>query len=69
MDCVAHLMYQNGCLDVLNMQPGRPMNLTYAYQISETGKHMLIKEWKNVWTVVRRFLKATLCERQELETG
>ena len=64
-----HLMYQNGSLRVLNIYPGHPMNLTYAYQISETGKHMLIKEWKNVWTVVRRFLEATLSERQELEIG
>ena len=65
-----HLMYQNGHLDVLNIQPGRPTNLTCPYRISKTGEHMIIKEWKkNVWTVVRRFLEATLCERQELETG
>ena len=46
MDCVPHLMYQNGCLDVLNIQPGHPTDLTCAYRISKTGEHMLIKEWK-----------------------
>ena len=69
MDCVPHLMYYNGRLEVLNLQPGHPTDLTCAYRISKTGEHMLIKEWKNVWTVVRRFLEATLSERQELETG
>ena len=69
MDCVPHLMYQNGRLDVMNIQPSHPTNLTCPYRISKIGEHMLIKEWKNVWTVVRRFLEATLSERQELETG
>ena len=69
MDCVPHLMYQNGRLEVLKIQPGHPTDLTCAYRISETGEHMLIKEWKNVWTFVRRFLEATLSERKELETG
>ena len=46
MDCVPHLMYQNGRLDVLNIQPGHPMNLTRPYRISKTGEHMVIKEWK-----------------------
>ena len=62
-------MYQNGRLDVLNIQPGHPTDLTYAYRISKTGEHMLIKEWKNVWTFARRFLEVTLSEWQELETG
>ena len=68
MDCVPHLMYQNGCLEVLNIQPGHPTDLTCAYRISETGEHMLIKEWKKCLDIVRRFLEATLSERQELET-
>ena len=41
-----HLMYQNGRLDVLNIQPSRPTNLTCPYWISKTGEHMIIKEWK-----------------------
>ena len=69
MDCVPHLMYQNGRIAVMNLQPGQSKELTCAYRISKTGEHMLIKEWKNVWTAVRRFLEATLRERQKLETG
>ena len=46
MDCVPHLMYQNGRLDVLNIQPGHLTSLTYPYRISKTGEHMVIKEWK-----------------------
>ena len=46
MDCVPHLMYLNGRLTVLNILPGKSRELTCAYQISKTGEHMLIKEWK-----------------------
>ena len=46
MDCVPHLMYQNGRLAVLNIQPGQSKELTCAYRISKTGEHMVIKEWK-----------------------
>ena len=48
MDCVPHLMYQSGRLEVLNIQPGHPTDLTCAYRISETGEHMLIKERKKI---------------------
>ena len=46
MDCVPHLMYQNGRLDVLNIQPGHPMNLNCPYRISKRSGDMTIKEWK-----------------------
>ena len=46
MDCVPHLMYQNGRLAVLNIQPCQSKELTCAYRISKTGEPMLIKEWK-----------------------
>ena len=46
MDCVPHLMKQNGRPEVLNIQPGHPTDLTCAYEISKTGEHILIKEWK-----------------------
>ena len=42
-------MYYNGLLEVLNIQPGHPMDLTCAYRISKTGEHMLIKEWKKMF--------------------
>ena len=69
MDCVPHLMYQNGRLDVLNIQPGHPTNLNCPYEISKRSGDMKINGWKNVWTVVRSFLEAKGSEAQELETG
>ena len=45
MDCVPHLMYQNGRLDVLNIRPGHPTNHTCPYQISKTSED--IKKSKN----------------------
>ena len=41
-----HLMYQNGSLDVLNIQPGHPTNLNCPYRISKRSGDMKIKEWK-----------------------
>ena len=64
-----HLMYQNGRLDVLNIQPGHPTNLNCPYRISKRSGDMQIKDGKNVWTVARRFLEAKGSEAQELETG
>ena len=46
MDCVPHLMYQNGRLDVLSIQPGHPTNLNCPYRISKRSGDMQIKEWK-----------------------
>ena len=41
-----HLMYQNGRLDVLYIQPGHPTNLNCPYRISKRSGDMQIKEWK-----------------------
>ena len=41
-----HLMYQNGRLDVLNIQPGHPTNLNCPHRISKRSGDMQIKEWK-----------------------
>ena len=60
MDCVPHLMYQNGRLDVLNIQPGHPTDLTYAYRISKTGEHMLIKEWKKYLDIRKEVLGSNI---------
>ena len=46
MDCVPHLMYQNGRLQVLNIQPGRPTNLNCPYEISKRSGDMKVKGWK-----------------------
>ena len=39
-------MYQKGSLNVLNIQPGHPMNLNCPYEISKRSGDMKIKEWK-----------------------
>ena len=41
-----HMMYLKGSVNVLNIQPGRPMNLNYSYEISKRSGDMKIKEWK-----------------------
>ena len=41
-----HLMYQNGRLDVLNIQPGHPTNLNNPYRVFKRSGDITIKEWK-----------------------
>ena len=60
MDCVPHLMYQNGRLAVLNIQPGQSKELTYAYQSSNTGELMLIKEWKKCLDIHKEVLGSNI---------
>ena len=67
MDCVPHLIYYNGRLEVLNLQPGHPMDLTGAYQISETGEHMLIKEWKKCLDIHKEVLGSNI--QRKARTG
>ena len=63
MDCVPHLMYQNGRLDVLNIQPGHPMNLTRPYRISKTGEYMIIKEWKKCMDSRKEVLGSNIVQK------
>ena len=60
MDCVPHLMYQNGRLAVLNIQPVQSKDLTCAYQISKTGEHMLIKECKKCLDIRKEVLGSNI---------
>ena len=60
MDCVPHLMYQNCRLEVLNIQPGHPTDLTCAYRISKTGENMLIKEWKKCLDIDKEVLESNI---------
>ena len=60
MDCVPHLMYLNGRLTVLNILPGKSRELTYAYRISKTGEHMLIKEWKKCLDIRKEVLGSNI---------
>ena len=55
-----HLMYQNGRLAVLNIQPGQSKDLTYAYRISKTGEHMIIKEWKKCLDIRKEVLGSNI---------
>ena len=57
---MAHLMFQNGRLDVLNIQPGHPMNHTCPYRISKTGEDMIIKEWKKFMVSRREVLGSNI---------
>ena len=66
MDWVPHLMYQNGCLDVLNIQPGHPTSLTCPYQISKTGEHMVIKEWKKCMDSRKELLGSNIQRRAKI---
>ena len=60
MDCVPHLIYQNGRLRVLNILPGQSRELTCAYRISKTGEHMLIKEWKKCLDIHKEVLGSNI---------
>ena len=60
MDCVPHLMYQNGHLAVMNLQPGHSKKLLCAYRISKSGEHMLIKEWKKCLDIRKEVLGSNI---------
>ena len=65
-----HLMlFPKGRVDVMNLQPGHPTNLTCPYRISKIGEHMVIKEWKKCMDSRKEVLGSKGSEAQELETG
>ena len=66
MDCVPHLMYQNGRLNVLNIQPGRPTNHTCAYRVSKNGEHMIIKEWKKCMDSHKEVLGSNILQKARI---
>ena len=66
MDCVPHLMYRNGRLDVLNIQSDRPTNLTCAYRISKNGEHMIIKEWKKCMDIRKKVLGSNIARKARI---
>ena len=55
-----HLMYQNGRLDVLNIQPGRPTNLNCPYRISKRSGDITIKEWKKCMDSCKEVLESNI---------
>ena len=66
MDCVPHLMYQNGRLDVLNIQPGHPTSHTCAYQISKNSEDLIIKEWKKCMVSRREVLGSKIVRKARI---
>ena len=61
-----HLMYQNGSLDVLNIQPGHPMNLNCPYRISKRSGDMTIKEWKKCMDSCKELLESNIQRRAKI---
>ena len=55
-----HLMFRNGRLDVLNIQPGHPTDRTCPYRISKTSEDMIIKEWKKCMVSRRELLGSNI---------
>ena len=53
-------MYQNGRLDVLNIQPSHPTNHTCPYRISKTSEDMIIKEWKKCMVTRKEVLGSNI---------
>ena len=66
MDCVPHLMYQNGRLAVMNIQPGHPTNLTCPYRISKRGGDMKITEWKKCMDSRKELLGSNIQRRAKI---
>ena len=61
-----HLMYPNGRLDVLNIQPGHPTNLNCPYRISKRSGDMTIKEWKKCMDSRKELLGSNIQRRAKI---
>ena len=67
MDCVPHLMYQNGSLRVLNIYPGHPTNLNCPYRIFKRSGDMLIKELKKCMDSRKEVLGRNIVRKARIE--
>lgn len=65
-DCVPHLMYQKGRLNVLNIQPGRPTNLTCPYRISKRYGVMKITKWKQCMDSRKELLGSNIVRKERI---
>ena len=59
-------MYLNGRLTVLNILPGKSRELTCAYQISKTGEHKFIKEWKKCMEIRKEVLGSNIQQKARI---
>ena len=64
-----HLMYQNGRLDVLNIQLGHPTNLNCPYEISKRSGGMTIKEWKKCMDGRKEVLGSNIKRKARIGDG
>ena len=62
-----HLMYQNGRLDVLNIQPCHPTNHTCPYRISKFSEDMKIIEWKKCMDSRKEVLGSNIVRKTRIE--
>ena len=61
-----HLMFQKGCLDVLNIQPGHPTNHSFSYWISKSNEDMTIKDWNKCMVTHRELLGSNIRRRARI---
>ena len=59
-------MYQNGRLHVLNIQPGRPTNLTCPYRISKRDGDMKIAKWKKCMDSRKELLGSNIVRKARI---
>ena len=61
-----HMMYLTGSVNVLNIQPGRPTNLNYPYEISKRSGDMKIKGWKKCMDSRKELLGSNIQRRAKI---
>ena len=66
MDCVPHMMYLKGSVNVLNIQPGHPTNLTCSYRISKRSGDMKIKECKKCMDSRKEILGSNIVRKARI---
>ena len=61
-----HLMYKKGSLNVLNIQPGRPTNLSCPYGISKRSGDIKTKGWKKCMDSRKELLGSNIQRRAKI---
>ena len=61
-----HLMYQKGRLNVLNIQPGHPTNLTCPYRISKRDGDMKTTKWKKCMDSPKEVLGSNIVRKARI---
>ena len=61
-DCVPHMMFLKGRLDVMSLRPGHPTHHCYSYRISKTDGDMTFKDWKKCMVNHRELLGSNIVQ-------